>query len=455
MKKAILLTAIFFGVSFLVIAQKEEIRTLEPFNEISASGGVKIVLIPGESEKVELKGENESDLKMIKTPVNGGKLMVSADGKTSDKVTIEVYYKNLSAVQVTGTGKVNTRGPIKSPKFKVEVTGASNANLELQCDQTDVNLSGASNITLSGKSSDLNAHITGASGLKAQDLDNQNASMFLTGASSAKVAPKGKLQGSLTGASSLKYYSDPAEKEINVTGSSSVKKAGEGDDKSGQSKGKWDIKKFREDDFKHWAGFEMGVNGYLGSSGSVSLSPLQENFDLNYARSLNFNLNIIEHDFNLWKNRLNLVTGLGFSWNNYGFRRNITLDPNSSFTFASIDSGINYTRNKLRTSSLTLPLLLEFNASDNPDKTFHLAAGITGSWVFRAKTLQEFNANGYNISVERRDDYNINPFQYAATVRLGVGDFTLYANYGLSTLFEKNKGTDLNPFSIGLRIIPF
>ena len=120
-----------------------------------------------------------------------------------------------------------------------------------------------------------------------------------------------------------------------------------------------------------------------------------------------------------------------------------------------MDSGISYNRNKLRTTSVTMPLLLEFNTHKKNRRSFHLAAGVTLNYNFRAKVLKEFEQNGYDFTVNRTDDYNINPFRYSATVRAGYGDFTIFANYALTGLFENNKGPELFPFSVGIRLVPF
>jgi hypothetical protein len=38
-------------------------------------------------------------------------------------------------------------------------------------------------------------------------------------------------------------------------------------------------------------------------------------------------------------------------------------------------------------------------------------------------------------------------------LRVGYGDFVLYANYSLTDFFQKGKGPDITPFTIGVRVI--
>jgi hypothetical protein len=42
-----------------------------------------------------------------------------------------------------------------------------------------------------------------------------------------------------------------------------------------------------------------------------------------------------------------------------------------------------------------------------------------------------------------------------ATVKLRMGRFNLYAEYGLHSLFFKNRGPEVNRFSIGLALLSF
>ena len=51
-----------------------------------------------------------------------------------------------------------------------------------------------------------------------------------------------------------------------------------------------------------------------------------------------------------------------------------------------------------------------------------------------------------------KDDFAISPLQYAATVRFGIRELNIYANYNLSPLFQKGKGPELYPFSVGLAV---
>ena len=148
---------------------------------------------------------------------------------------------------------------------------------------------------------------------------------------------------------------------------------------------------------------------------------------------------------------MNLITGLGLEFDHYSFKNSITLDPHSDIINATFDSTISYHKNKLNVTYIDVPLLLMFNTnSDHPSKGFHIGGGVIGGYKIHSVTKQEYNLDGYEYDVKKKDDYNLNPFKLSATVRAGFGGFNLFATYALTSLFESNKGPQLYPFTVGI-----
>jgi hypothetical protein len=179
--------------------------------------------------------------------------------------------------------------------------------------------------------------------------------------------------------------------------------------------------------------------------------------DLNYGRSFNFQLNLFERQFNIISNNLKLVTGFGFDFHSYDLSNRTNLDPDSSFTFGSIDAtaGLKFRKNRLRCTYIQIPLLLEFNTRNNPLRTFHLAFGIVGQYLVSSRTKQVLEQQEYEITKVRKDSYNLSPFAAKAHVNFGYKRWTIYAEYSLTPLFQSGKGVELYPFSAGLRVLPF
>lgn len=204
----------------------------------------------------------------------------------------------------------------------------------------------------------------------------------------------------------------------------------------------------------HWAGFEMGANGFLTPGNS--LTPDNGHLELDYARSFNYNLNLWEQKLPFFKGYGGIVTGLGFAFNNYHFKGSTNVFANNDSTWTVNNEGQNYTRNRLSATYVKVPLLLEFNTSLMEKKSFHIAAGVEGGYRIGSRTKQKFEVGGETHKLKVKDDYNLNPLKLSAVARIGYKNLSLFANYALTPLFEKNKGQeDLYAFEVGITLVDF
>ncbi len=202
----------------------------------------------------------------------------------------------------------------------------------------------------------------------------------------------------------------------------------------------------------HWKGIELGMNNFLNSSNELSLPTNGKFMELNTSKSVEFSLNFVEKAFPVYKNRFGLVTGMGIKWNNYHFDKNIMLDPNNIFLTTEVDT--NFNKNKLGITYLTVPLLLEYHIpvgkKQNP---IYFSTGVIGGVKIGSRTKQKYAIGGKEYEDKTKEDFGLSPYTYSITARIGYKKLNLYANYSLVTLFEKNKGPVLYPFTIGVSLM--
>jgi len=207
----------------------------------------------------------------------------------------------------------------------------------------------------------------------------------------------------------------------------------------------------------NWAGFEVGINNYVNKDFEMNLDPENAFMDLNTGRSWNFNLNILEYGLGLGTDKVGLVTGLGFEWNNYHFDNGNVIYKNEDGVIGEylvpVD-GASVRKAKLQTTYLTAPLLLEFQIPAGK-KRVHISGGVIGGIKLGSKTKMVYTDAGNKQKDKVRDDFNINSLRYGFTARVGYRALKIYANYYPVALFEKGKGPELYPFSVGLTLIPF
>jgi hypothetical protein len=209
----------------------------------------------------------------------------------------------------------------------------------------------------------------------------------------------------------------------------------------------------------HWAGFEWGFNGLMDANNSINLKDDLKYLELSQGRSWNFNLNVLQYSLGFGTDKVGLVTGLGFEWNNYHFRNQtsikvvdgITVEDDSYF----LDPNKIVTKSKLSMSHLTVPLLLEFQIPTSRDRhRIFFSTGLIGGVRLgsHTKVVYEGATKGKD---KVRNDYNLSQFRYGVTARVGYRNLKLFANYYPTALFEEGKGPEVYPFSIGLILLSF
>jgi opacity protein-like surface antigen len=238
-----------------------------------------------------------------------------------------------------------------------------------------------------------------------------------------------------------------------------VPKSDEDKDKSFPFDGNFfdnDSKKHHNTRFRgHWNSIEYGYNGFLNSDQETSLTGADAFMSLNSnpTRSTNFNIHFCQVTQRLAGNSLGFVTGLGFDFYNYFFDNNNSIIKGADGRIVCDSlTGLNVDKSKLATTFFTIPLVFEFHfpAGDNKNKYLWMQVGVTGSIKLGSHTKVVYHEDGKKQKDKNRDDFNINALRYAFTARAGYSNFFVYGNYSPVSFFEKNKGPELYPFSVGI-----
>ncbi len=199
----------------------------------------------------------------------------------------------------------------------------------------------------------------------------------------------------------------------------------------------------------HWAGITFGMNGYVGNNESLDLPEGIGMMEVDYAKSFALALNFPELKFRIIGDYVGIYTGLGIQFNNYRLRQNTHLTFGDEVTMME-DTTRNLTKNTIAATYLRVPLMLEFNTSTRPTRTFHVAAGVVGGFRLFSSYVQNFNEQNVDYVHRVEGIPNLNLFTAEAMVRVGFGPFLVYASYGLTPLFERKEGPELYPISAGL-----
>lgn len=221
----------------------------------------------------------------------------------------------------------------------------------------------------------------------------------------------------------------------------------------------WDWFWDNDDRFKgSWSGFSMGLSNFVDKNFSLSREATEEYMDLNTGKSWNMNLNFAQYSINFVNNKFGLVTGLGIEWNYYRFDNDNSVQENpTTGIIEPIDLSVtqpswSIEKSKLSTTYATIPLLLEVHTSSSQSNGIVFSAGAIGGVKLGSNTKVVYKENGDKNKDKTKDDFNLAPFRYGVHARLGVGDWLIYGTYYFTSIFEKDKGPELYPISVGFAL---
>lgn len=452
----------------MLFAQTTETRTVDAFTGIRSTALVSIQLKSGSPCAVSLEGEADA-IKTITTEVKDGVLAIGQDGHSKGgPVKVIVTISDLKLIDIGGPTELAGEGTFTSDSVTIDGSGGSQMDLNITATSINIDLSGASSLHLCGTAARVDADLSGASDLRSGCLDAQNVDVRTSGASSASVMASQSVSAKSSGASDIVIYGDAAQRTVDASGSSSIEtKSGSGmSDTTKLSIGGRHIdishdpderskreQKKEDSDFEFWDGMDLGVNGLMTYDNQVAMPSGLEPMDLNYAKSYVFGWNMWQKNIHIYRNNVNLGTGLGLSWYHYNLRGSYSFPANVDYTFPVADS-LAYSKNRLNIAYANIPLFLEFNTNnEDASRSFHIAVGAQAGYnVFKNKVKQKYELDGRTYKRKIKDDYNVNPFKIDLIGRIGYGNFSLFATYSLTPLFEANKGPRLYPFTAGISL---
>ena len=154
------------------------------------------------------------------------------------------------------------------------------------------------------------------------------------------------------------------------------------------------------------------------------------------------------------KSNFSFAIGLGINIHNlyWNYRYKGSSD---SLQFVKIESSLAYKRSKLTLPYLEIPIEFRFKTKSKFAVSLGFKAGymIYGHSKWVGDDYLDSTNNTLKISV--KNIKNIEKFAYGPTLRVGYKWFHVNAYYSLASVFQKGKGPDIYPISVGFVLLPF
>ena len=219
------------------------------FSEVRVSSAIEFEITQSEQYSVKATG-HEKLLEHLKVEVSGQTLTLGFEHdpmawigrlRPRGEVKAVVTMPELKRLVVSGASKGTARGFKSSQDLDLELSGASQAEIdveagratvtasgagrvtgELKAQDTRLTLSGASRCQLLGAGGDTHLDSSGASQADLSQFQIRNADVHISGAGRAKINMDGTLNVHLSGASSLESKGNIVLGTKDITGASSM-----------------------------------------------------------------------------------------------------------------------------------------------------------------------------------------------------------------------------------------
>lgn len=195
------------------------------FDRVEAGGAFQVSIRQSESYSVIIRVDDNL-VEGLDVHVSGGTLHIGfRPGFWVTKATrmeAEITMPVLTGVELSGASRGTITGFRSSKDFRAEISGASSLSGDLESGNVSLNVSGASSVALNGSGGSLTAEVSGASHIDLEAFPVRDAAVEVSGASSATVAPSGRIDVEASGASHVYYLGSPTLGTVNTSGGSSI-----------------------------------------------------------------------------------------------------------------------------------------------------------------------------------------------------------------------------------------
>jgi len=435
----------------------------EPFSKIELSSIGKIFLQQGDSNSIVINTTGKRE--KISTQIKDGMLIINS----SIDAEYHIMMKNIDGISVSGSGEVVGETPLKSDALTLDVSGSGKMTMQLAVKMLNIDISGVGKIVLNGTADNVHIGISGSGKVDALDLKVADCTANISGMGKCNIDVTENLSTNISGMGTINYKMPPKNVRQDISGVGKIndeKTIGEKNDTTRFKFGKsnvliisGDSARYKRKHTSHspspiWQGIELGFNNYLNGSGGPEVPSAFDFLELNTGKSVSVALNFLQKNVQFGHSNFWFFTGLGITWNNYRFDKNVEIDATKLLDSRfDTTSGRSFQKSKLVASYITVPLMFEIFTSHKSKNAFHLGAGAVLGYRIGSHTKVKYEEEGHVFKPKTYDDFNLNPFRYGFRAAIGYNKFNVFGDYYASTLFKDGKGPVLYPINFGITLV--
>ena len=199
-----------------------EILDLGRIDGIDLAIPATVFISQGEEQEVEIEAQDDV-INQISTTVRGGIWTIEYDRCVKNESSIRIYItvKDLTSVDISGSGEILSQGTLIVDDLDVGITGSGDIDLALEADDIDAKISGSGSIRFDGTADALNINITGSGDFQCFNLEARKASIKISGSGDAEMWVTEELDVDIAGSGDVFYKGSPSL-NVSVSGSGGV-----------------------------------------------------------------------------------------------------------------------------------------------------------------------------------------------------------------------------------------
>lgn len=160
------------------------------------------------------------------------------------------------------------------------------------------------------------------------------------------------------------------------------------------------------------------------------------------------------YDFPIKKTKMSFAAGLGIHTTvNYLNKQRLAMSDTgvNGYDASFIRDTIGYKHYKFNTAYLQAPFELRYYGNtDNRNKGFKAALGVQVGTLLGGHTKGLRSVDGANIKDKVNTKRYMSPWNFAASARIGWGNFSVFGTYNITPVFKDKGGPAITPITVGI-----
>lgn len=217
---AILLGLLFAGSFYSQDTSAQEVRELDPFEEIGIAVHADVFYTQGSGHQIKIEGRSQ-DVEDLITEVKDGLLQIRHERfrVRREKLTITIISEELEGVRISGSAKFMAEEPVTSEEMELAVSGSGGVMFDrLNSEEVEAKISGSGYVELSGAADEMETKISGSGKILAEDFKVSECSAVISGSGNCTIWVTEELDAKISGSGNVYYRGDP---QINSVSSGS------------------------------------------------------------------------------------------------------------------------------------------------------------------------------------------------------------------------------------------